>query len=239
MYYCRSVQVFDDSYLHSATNQADRPRYILHITFPHPDLLTPHPDLTSSAAAASTVIGTTGTVHFQLDFTSDCAVTVTNLRNQVKSVPQPLLTLYNKVADNRESDWDTCTAATALPGATGGANSTGSLRITAPHGYGASSQAIPPFACGFMGLLLTDCLCLQTLDIGYTPFDLWVTLSVINLDAWEADPDQKHIKFAMMCPQDICASKPGIYSPKAGVMGKVIDGLFQGWRGAEGHYPVR
>ena len=79
---------------------------------------------------------------------------------------------------------------------------------------------------------------MKSLDIGYTPFDTWVTLSVINTDAWQADPDQKHIKFAMMCPQDICAAKPDVYSPKAGVVGKVIDGLFQGWRGAEGHYPV-
>ena len=33
--------VFDDSFLHSAENLAQEPRYILHVTFPHPDLVPP------------------------------------------------------------------------------------------------------------------------------------------------------------------------------------------------------
>ena len=106
------------------------------------------------------------------------------------------------MADNQESDWDTCVAAAKLSDAT--------LRITAPHDYG-------------------------TVDIGFTAFDLWVTFELTNLQAWAGDPDQQHLKFAKMCPADICP-QPGIYSVP-GVGGKTVDGLFQGFRGAEGEYP--
>jgi hypothetical protein len=68
------LRAFDDSYLHSAENKADKPRYILHVTFPHPDLLAPRPALAGSAAAA---IATTATAHVRLDFFADCGVQVT------------------------------------------------------------------------------------------------------------------------------------------------------------------
>jgi hypothetical protein len=142
---------------------------------------------------------------------------VTNLRNQAQSVPQPLVKLYNRVADNQDSDWDACVSAAALPGTAGGANGSGSLRITANHSYG-------------------------TLDIGFAPFHgeraaAWVTFSLIDLTAWKGDPVQRHVKFALMCPSDICAASPAIYPNREKNLGNNVNGLFQGWRGAEGHYP--
>lgn len=209
------LRVFDDAYLHSAENTADRPRYILHIAFPHPDLLNPAPDRRSPAAAATALpIATTGTPHFTLDIFADCSCVVTNLRNKIQSAKQPLVKLYNKVADNQDSDWDACVSAVALPTTAAAGNSSSSVRVTAAHGYG-------------------------SLDIGLTAEENWVTLGLLRLDKWTADPAQRHLKFALMCPQDICCASPEIYSPniKAGVIGASVNGLFQGWRGAEGHYP--
>jgi hypothetical protein len=204
--------VFDDSFLHSAENLATTPRYILHVTFPHPDIvppLVPVPPVLPDACgpppppSVGTIIASTNSSHMRLDFFSNCSVQVTNLRNQsLKSIPEPLLTLYNKVADNQESDWDVCTAATAP--------ADGTLRITAPHGYG-------------------------TLDIGFAPFDAWVTFQLKSIKDWQGDPTQRHIKFAKMCPADICPVA-GTYSVP-GVGGRTVNGLFQGFRGAEGEYP--
>jgi hypothetical protein len=206
--------IFDDSVLHSAENLGNEPRYILHVTFPNPNLVPPAsstvvlpslPDTMTTqllSKAASRLIASTNTSHLRLDFFSNCQVQVTNLRNlSLRSPPEPLLTLYNKVADNREDDWDTCIAAAKL--------ADGALRITAPHQYG-------------------------TLDINYKAFDLWVTFELADLDMWRADMTQRHLKFAMLCPADIC-SVPGVYDVP-GVGGKKVNGLFQGFRGAEGQY---
>jgi hypothetical protein len=196
------IIVFDDSFSHSAENVGTRARYILHITFPHPDIAA-STAVAVPAAPAGKVIGSTNTSYVRLDFYDDCAVQATNLRNDsLQSALEPLLTLYNKVIDNRDTDWDTCTSASAV--------SSNVLRITAPHGYG-------------------------TIDIGFTAFNEWVTFELKSLDAWNGDPEQRHLKFALMCPADIC-EVPGEYSVP-GVGGAVVDGLFQGFRGAEGEYP--
>ena len=216
--------IFDDSVPHSASNpDAHRARYVLHITFPHPDIVpatagtvvSPFPqphgavdDGYPAAAAppsppAGPPIASTNTSHFRLAFFANCDVQVTNLRNaSLQSVPEPLLTLYNKPSDNQDSDWDACTAATAVSDST--------IRITAAHGYG-------------------------TLDIGWTAFDSWVTFELKSLEAWTGDPKQRHLKFALMCPQDICQESKTYTVP--GVGGAVVNGLFQGFRGAEGEYP--
>ena len=211
--------VFDDSYLHSAENQNEQQqaRYILHVTFPHPDLL---PAQSSGGAGGVASIATTSTGHFRLDFFADCRVQITNLRNQMQSVPQPLLSLYNKVADDRDSDWDSCVSAAVLPGAELAGPAAAAdidLRVTANHSYGSLDVGVKTSANGTAG---------------------WVTFQLLSLDQWHADPVQKHLKFAYMCPQDICSAAPNAYLPKpgSGVIGAAVDGLFQGWRGAEGHY---
>lgn len=196
------IIVFDDSFSHSAENVGTRARYILHVTFPHPDIVASRA-VAVPAAPAGKVIGSTNTSHVRLDFYDDCAVQAINLRNtSLQSALEPLLTLYNKVSDNHDTDWDTCTSASAV--------SSNVLRITAPHGYG-------------------------TIDIGFTAFNDWVTFELKSLDAWTGDPEQRHLKFALMCPTDIC-EVPDVYSVP-GVGGAVVDGLFQGFRGAEGKYP--
>lgn len=201
-----ALTVFDDSALHSAANPSDRPRYILHVAFPAPAKL----------------IGSTGTSHSRLDFFDDCSVVATSLRAPETSASdhQPLVQLYNKVADNRPTDFDSCVSATSLlPSVESSAGSTstnGTLRITAAHGYG-------------------------SVDINYYPGKDWVVFELSNLALWKADPVEKHIAFAVLCTKDICPNSLNYPPPSATgancsevTCGKIVGGKFQGWRGAEG-----
>ena len=65
------------------------------------------------------------------------AAVATNTRNGRSSVPEPLLLLYNRVADNRPQDWDPCVRATALGNHT--------VRIFADHGYGSVDIGVVAF----------------------------------------------------------------------------------------------
>lgn len=193
--------IFDDSFLHSAVNHGSTARYILHVTFPVP-------------SAAPAVIQTTTTPHAKLEIFSDCTVRVTNLRNSVASIPEPLALLYNKVADAHPSNLEPCTAASTVDGA---ANAT--VRLSAPHGYG-------------------------TLDLSVTAGPQWIVFQIVDLSNWNADPEQKHLVLASLCPVDICP--PGCEPPKCvtGVgplpsitQAPFANGRFQGFRGSEGQYP--
>ena len=55
----------------------------------------------------------------------------------------------------------------------------GTVRLTAAHDYG-------------------------TLDIGIRAGANWVTFTIENISAWHADPLQKHLRLATMCPVDMC-----------------------------------
>jgi hypothetical protein len=86
---------------------------VLHVAFPVPP----------------TVVLSVATPHAKLDVSSDCTVTVTNLRNQARSRVESLAHLYNRVADNHTIDAEPCVSAEAV-------SPVGTVRITAAHGYG-------------------------------------------------------------------------------------------------------
>jgi hypothetical protein len=54
---------------------------------------------------------------------------VKNLRNHINSRPEPLVHLYNRVADALPANLDACVAAAAVQPA-------GTVRVTAAHEYG-------------------------------------------------------------------------------------------------------
>jgi hypothetical protein len=87
------LTIFDDAFLHSARNKGATARYVLHVTFPLPT----DPITATSNGGGASVIQTTTTPHAKLEISSDCTVTVTNLRNNIASLPEPLALLYNKV----------------------------------------------------------------------------------------------------------------------------------------------
>lgn len=103
---------------------------------------------------------------------------------------QPLMLLYNKVADNLPQDSDACVSVAALPNNT--------LRATAAHGYG-------------------------TLDLQYSVAASWVTFELLALDAWTADPREKHVQLARL--------EQGLLDP---TVAPFTTGKFQGLRGLEG-----
>lgn len=136
---------------------------------------------------------------------------------------------YNKVTDNQESDWDVCTAATA--------SAAGTLQITAPHGYGTLDLGYTAFDAWVTFQLKN----IETWSVLYSPpliycvLELhccWCAVSVrpsvrphvsVACDTRQGDPTQRHLKFARMCPTDICSTSPGVYDVP-GVGGRAIDG---------------
>ena len=105
------ITTFDDSLLHFAENLGDHARYVLHVAFPYP--------------SGKANIFSVSTPHLKLDANSDCTVRVTNLRNGISSRSEPLLHLYNRVADNYTQNMEPCVSAQLV-------NST-TLKITAAH----------------------------------------------------------------------------------------------------------
>lgn len=71
-----------------------------HVTFPKP----------------TAVVLTAATPHLHLAVSSDCTVKVTNLRNQISSRVEPMVHLYNKVADNHTANLEPCISAKAING---------------------------------------------------------------------------------------------------------------------------
>ena len=136
--------VFDDSALHSVANPSLRPRYILHIAFPKPVVWQPGHTAsvnfasTATASADDAVIARIATAGVELAVFANCSAVATNKYNGQPSVSEPLLLLFNRVADNRPQDWDACIRAT-VP-----ANQT--LRLFANHNYGSVDIAIVAYA---------------------------------------------------------------------------------------------
>ena len=199
--------IFDDALLHSAANTGSHARYVLHVTFPR----------------TTAVVLSVSTPHFKLAVSSDCTVQVKNLRNQISSRVEPLMHLYNRVADNHTQNLEPCVSAAAVNSST--------LRITAAHGYG-------------------------TLELSLTAGTNWVLFTLGDLSAWRADPVQKHLRIATLCPLDMCpnSTKPCRHAQQssAATSGKTrcgspweipiagapfVGGRFEGFRGSEGQYP--
>lgn len=166
-------------------------------------------------------------VALKLDVSSDCTVQVTSVRTQISSRVEPLLHLYNKIADNHTTNMEGCVAAHAV--AVDDSGNGGTLRITAAHGYG-------------------------TLDLQIKAGANWLLFQLGDLSAWEADPVQKHLRVATLCPLDMCPKSakpcvPGAPAPPPGtpVCGSpwevpipaapFVGGRFEGFRGSEGKYP--
>ena len=89
----------------------------------------------------------------------------------VSSRVEPLLHLYNKIADNHTQNMEPCISARAVNSST--------LQITAAHGYG-------------------------TLELTVTAGENWALFTLGDLSAWTADPVQKHLRVATLCPLDMC-----------------------------------
>jgi hypothetical protein len=67
-------------------------------------------------------------------------------------------------------------------------NST-TLRIKAPHNYG-------------------------TLDLDVTAGENWALFQLGDLSKWDADPVQKHLRIATLCPLDMCPTTAAACDPK-------------------------
>ena len=188
------LTVFDDSLPHSAANNGEHARYILHVAFPIP----------SPAAAVLSV----STPHMKLVVSGDCTVQVTNLRNGIASRVEPLLHLYNRVADNHTQNLEACVSAQQVT-----VNGSSMLRITAAHGYG-------------------------TLDLEITAGENWLLFKLGDLSQWSADPVQKHLRVATLCPLDMCPNSTSSSPWETPIASAPFTGgRFEGFRGSEGEYP--
>ena len=58
------------------------------------------------------------------------------------------------------------------------------LRVFAAHGYG-------------------------SVDIGIVAYARWLRFEVLDLAQWQADPVERHLQFANLCPADLCGTTPG------------------------------
>jgi hypothetical protein len=221
--------VFDDSFLHSAENLASQPRVILHVTFPHPDLVPwQGPGLpaaaTAAAAAAAAAATTTARTHevrwlpaaevlsvhagqFSLSIYANCSAVATHLRTGARSDPaNGLIKMYNRVSDSHLSNWDSCVGASLL--------APGVVRVDAAHDYGSvdigvsSAEGSTPSSAG------------------------WVTFTLLNISSWHADNLQKHVQFGTLCPMDLCPDGQYPSSAVPSTHGQTTDsGKFQGFRG--------
>ena len=111
--------VFDDAFIHHAQNEAPTDRIILHVTFPKEQ---------QPRARASAAVATIAAPAFRVTVYANCTAQTTLAADGRVSNLQPLLTLYNRVADNNDRDLDPCVSAIAVGGDT--------VRVAAAHGYG-------------------------------------------------------------------------------------------------------
>lgn len=193
--------VFNDSVTHSVHNMGATPRYILHVAFPIPD----------------TPVHVETTPHARFEIFSDCTVQVTNLRNNIASVREPLALLYNRVADSRSTNLEACIGAQVVVTPPQAAAGVTAVQVAAAHGYG-------------------------RLTVGIEAGLNWFTFTLLDISAWNADPVEKHLVWARMCPTDMCpvlanaslGNSPATQSIKSAPF---VRGRFMGFRGSEGEYP--
>ena len=155
--------LFDDSHLHWAANKhPEAARVVLHVAF--------------SAAMVAPTVATICTPAFCVDVFADCTARTTLLADGRQSALQPLLTLYNRVSDNRPSDLDACVSVRAVDTGIAGNATSGVLRVTAAHGAG-------------------------TVDLRWVvPRPAaWFTLELLSLAGWVgADPVERHMQLARL-----------------------------------------
>jgi hypothetical protein len=209
--------VFDDSYLHSAANHGDSARIILHIAFPHPELLR----FVVQEMANEAPLAVVSTQYFNLSFFRNCtAQTVSLMSDGRRSSLQPIATLYNKVADGQLQDNDKCTAATIVStSTTDDVPQTLRLQLTAAHGYGSIDvdvHAGPPSSTMPSSTMPSS-------TMSDVPGSEWLIFRVASLAAWHADPIERHIQFGVFGDGILDVSKAPF-----------ISGKFQGQRGSEG-----
>ena len=143
---------------------------------------------------------------FGLRVFADCTATVTSTRTNISSVPEPLLLLYNRVADNRAANLDPCVRASAVRQSSD--KQRVELAVSAPHGAGELLIALVASADR-----------------------RWVTFQLSDLSRWHGDAEQRHVVWPRLCPVDMC---PGGGGPSAST--PFVGGAFEGFRGAEGRY---
>eukprot|EP01052_Picozoa_sp_SAG31_P014233 SAG31_NODE_876_length_11307_cov_3.506781_9_plen_203_part_00 len=163
-------------------------------------LLVPLMPAAASAAAAAAaarvpaaaVVAQLQLPHFALRVHADCTATVTSTRTNSSSAPEPLLQLYNRVADNRPSNLDPCSRADAQTGRGGKVG----LTVTAPHGAG-------------------------TLDIALSASAdrRWVTFELTDLSRWRGDPLQRHAIWPTLLPADMNGTAPFVAGAFEGFRG--------------------
>eukprot|EP01045_Picozoa_sp_COSAG04_P000655 COSAG04_NODE_17_length_40288_cov_9.152728_11_plen_1187_part_00 len=88
------------------------------------------------------------------------------------------------------------------------------VRLTAAHGYG-------------------------SVDLRIQARSKWVVLELANMSLWHADPTEKHLVFAQMCPSDMCPSGQICNEVNSCSAGDIPFRCkkFCGYRGSEGLYP--
>ena len=112
---------------------------------------------------------------------------------------------------NRVSDNHTTNMEPCVSAQAVGSN--GTVRITAAHSYG-------------------------TLDLGITVGEGWLLFTILDLSGWHADPIQKHLRIATLCPRDMCPNRTNASPWESPITGAPFTGgRFVGFRGSEGEYP--
>ena len=158
--------------------------------------------ISRSPASAAAPVLSLRTRHFSLAVFADCSAVATNLRSGAASDPgNKLLALYNRVSDDRASDWSGCTSASLV--------APGVVRVAADHGYGTVDVGVSSAGSSGTG---------------------WVVFEILNTSSWHGDPFQKHINFGCLCPADMCpgGQYPAGASAQGRT---VDSGKFQGFRG--------
>ena len=151
-------------------------------------------------------------LHFSLRLHANCTASVTNLRSNASSPPEPFMLLYNRVQDNQPVDLEPC--ASLAPAAA----AAGTFRVAAAHGYGELLVRIEPGGD----------------SRGYLVFEL------ADISGWNADPKQTHVVWPRFCPTDMCDrdGKPSIATPFANGAFQGFRGLEGAFPDSVGYYTI-
>ena len=150
----------DDTLRHAQAHSATSPTVFLQITVPEQPSPVPSPPSPVATITAPT---------FRIAVYANCTAQTTLLADGRVSALQPLVSLYNRVADNNARDLDPCVAAMAVPGQNGQNGQSNTVRLTASHGYG-------------------------SIDLAWKVHPSWVTFELSDLSQWHGDPTEKHVQ---------------------------------------------